>query len=89
MEVLQQNFGLLEILQKFLNQESYEKERSQASNVARAVGSVKNSVKNVSNAVTSVPGQLFHRVDTVVDGVSKLLQVSQKPEIANMLSFLI
>ena len=76
LEVLQQNVGLLELLQRFLDQSSYEKERQQSSNVAKAVGSVKSSVKSVSNAVTSVPGQLFHTVDNVMDGLSKALHVS-------------
>ena len=41
----------------------------------KAVGSVKNSVKNVTNVVTSVPNNIFHTVDSVMDGITKALQV--------------
>ena len=44
-------------------------------NVLKAVGSVKNSVKNVTNAVTSVPNNLINTVDSVMDGITKALQV--------------
>jgi hypothetical protein len=71
---LQENPDLLDILKRFLNQTSYEAERSQApSNVAKAVGSVRRSVRSVSMVVTSVPGQLLHKVDSAVDGLSKIL----------------
>ena len=77
--MLEQNPGLLEILQTFLDSNcGYEKERQQSSNVAKAVGTVKSTVKGVSHAVTAVtavPGQLLNRVDTVVDGLSKALLV--------------
>ncbi len=72
-EVLEQHPGLLEIMQKFLDQSSYEKERLQSSHMAKAVGTVKSSVRSVSNAVTAVPGNLFQRVDSVVDGLSRVL----------------
>ncbi len=74
-EVLEQHPGLLELLQKFLDQSSYEKERLQSSHMAKAVGTMKHSVKTVSQAVTSVPGNLFQRVDSVMDGLSKVLHV--------------
>ena len=55
---------------------SYESERnSQPLNVLKAVGSVKNSVKSVTNAVTSVPNNIIHTVDSVMDGITKALQV--------------
>ena len=44
-------------------------------NVLKAVGSVKTSVKNVTNAVTSVPNNLINTVDSVMDGITKALQV--------------
>lgn len=72
------NPGLLELLQRFLDQFAYEKERSQASNVAKAVGSVRNSVMSVGHVVTAVPGQLIHTVDNVVDNLSKVLQPTSK-----------
>jgi hypothetical protein len=75
MEVLEQNPGLLELLQKFLGETSYEKERKESSNVAKAVGSVKTSVKNMSSAVTSVPGNILNRME---EGFSRVLQVSVK-----------
>lgn len=57
-------------------QSSYENERtSQPLNVLKAVGSVRNSVKNVTNVVTSVPNNLIHTVDSVMDGITKALQV--------------
>jgi hypothetical protein len=55
-------------------QSSYESERGTL-NVMKAVGSVRNSVKNVTNAVTSVPVNIFHTVDSVVDNIAKALQV--------------
>ncbi len=73
-EVLEQHPGLLDLLRKFLDQHSYEKERQQSSHMAKAVGTVKNSVKTVSHAVTSMPGTLIQRVDSVVDGLSRVLQ---------------
>ncbi|XP_059091877.1 sorting nexin-13-like [Tigriopus californicus] len=72
-EVLTEYPKLLEILQKFLEDPNHGKERAQFSQVAKAVGSVRSSVKSMSNAVTSVPGQLFVTVDNVVDGISKVL----------------
>ena len=55
---------------------SYESERGkEPMNVLKAVGSVKNSVKNVTNAVTSVPNNLINTVDSVMDGITKALQV--------------
>ncbi len=72
-DVLEQNTGLLELLQKFLDQSSYEKERSQSSNVAKAVVTMKSSVKSVSEAVTAVPGQIVNTMDNVVDGITKVL----------------
>ncbi len=80
-ETLEQHPGLLEQLQKFLDQESYERERLQSSShVAKAVGTVKHSVKTVSQAVTSVPSNLFQKVDSVMDGISKALHVSKEKD---------
>jgi len=76
-KVLEQNPGLLEMLQKFLGEASYEKERKESSNVAKAVGSVKSSVKTVSSAVTAVPQNIFNKVE---EGVSKVLQVGNRHE---------
>lgn len=39
------------------------------------MGSVRNSVKSVTNAVTSVPNNIIHTVDSVMDGITKALQV--------------
>ena len=74
------NVGLLDLLLRFLDHKTgYEKERSESSHVAKAVGSVKNSVKSVGHAVTSVPGTLFHTVENVADGLAKALTVKTPP----------
>lgn len=73
---MEQHSGLLDCLQTFLDSGSnYEKERNECSNVAKAVGTVRNSVKNVSNVVTSAPGQLINKVDNAMEELSKALQV--------------
>ena len=57
-------------------QSSYESERSsQPLNMMKAVGSVTKSVKSVTNVVTSVPNNIIHTVDSVMDGITKALQV--------------
>ena len=66
-ENLEAHPGLYDLVRKFLDQSSYEKERAEASSVAvRAVGSMRNSVKTVSSAVTSVPTQMFSAIDHVL-----------------------
>ena len=58
-------------------QSSYESERSsQSLNMMKAVGSVTKSVKSVTYVVTSVPNNIIHTVDSVMDGITKALQVS-------------
>ena len=42
----------------------------------KAVGSVTKSVKSVTYVVTSVPNNIIHTVDSVMDGITKALQVS-------------
>lgn len=75
---LDSNYQLMIILQRFLDQESFESQRStQPLNMMKAVGSVRNSVKSVTHAVTSVPNNLFHTVDSVMDGITKALQFKQ------------
>lgn len=72
-DVLESHIGLLELVQNFLEDAGLALTQSETSNVAKAVGSVKNSVKTVSNVVTSVPAQLL---DNVMDGINKVLPVS-------------
>ena len=72
---LEEYFGLIILMEHFLDQFSqYGKDR-QFFGVRKAVGNVKNSVKNVTSAVTSVPNNLIHTVDNVMDGLKGALNV--------------
>ena len=57
--------------------------------MAKAVGSVKSSVKSVGHAVTSVPGTLYHTVvENVADGLAKALTVSNGKQTDEIITFM-
>ena len=77
-ERLSENEELIVYMHRFLDHtSSYESERH--SNVLKsATSSMKNSVKNVAHAVTSVPTNMIHTVGTTMfDGISRAVTVRQ------------
>ena len=73
-QTLQDNPELVIFMTRFLDHTStYESERQ--SNVIK---SMRNSVKSAANVVTSVPSNIIHSVDYMVDGLSKVL-TNDKP----------
>ena len=77
-ETLQDNAELVIYMTRFLDHTStYESER-QSSVIKSATTSMKNSVKSAANVVTSVPSNIIHSVDYMVDGLSKVLTTGEK-----------
>ena len=71
--VIKENFGLIILLERFLDHSSdYEKD----THLRKAVGTMKNSVKSVKTAVTSMPNNLINTVGFNLDGIKGALNVS-------------
>ena len=70
---IRENFGLIILLERFLDHSSnYEKD----THLRKAVGTVKSSVKSVKTAVTSMPNNLVNTVGFNLDGIKGVWQVS-------------
>ena len=69
---IKENFGLIILLERFLDHSSnYEKD----THLRKAVGTVKSSVKSVKTAVTSMPNNLINTVGFNLDGIKGALHV--------------
>ena len=69
---IKENFGLIILLERFLDHSStYEKD----THLRKAVGSVKSSVKSVKTAVTAMPNNLVNTVGNNIDGLKGVLHV--------------
>ena len=74
-ETLQEYAELILFMTRFLDHtSSYESERSGV--IKSATKSVRNSVKSAANAVTSVPSNIVHTMDSMVGGIGKVLTIS-------------
>ena len=74
-ETLQEYPELIIFMTRFLDHtSSYESERSGV--IKSATKSVRNSVKSAANAVTSVPSNIVHTMDSMVGGIGKVLTIS-------------
>jgi len=70
--VIKENFGLIILLERFLDHSSdYEKD----THLRKAVGTMKNSVKSVKTAVTSMPNNLINTVGFNLDGIKGALNI--------------
>ena len=69
---IKENFGLIILLERFLDHSSnYERD----THLRKAVGTVKSSVKSVKRTVTSMPNNLINTVGLNLDGLKGALNV--------------
>ena len=75
--VIQENFGLIILLERFLDHASnYERDSQLTGDKKAVVGNVRNSVRSVKTVVTSAPNNLISTVDNVMGGLKGAFNVS-------------